>query len=388
MSASTDDPIVLFVDDEPLIRKYFERIFGRDLNVSTAGSCTQARTALANYGARVAVLITDQRMPGGDGVLLLSQAKADYPHIVRLLTTAYTDIEHAIAAVNQGEIWRYITKPWDIDSLRTVLAEAMDLYHAQAHEQELLSERRRGMLMVAGHMAHEMRTPLQTVKSAALGIEQALPKLLAGYDWAMRHGADIEPIRTRHRRALEHSTASVKRVVNRTNAVIDLLLVNAGAYRIDPARFERCAISDCVYTALEDFPLTTNERELISWDRSLNFYFNGALHLMVLVLHNLLKNALRAVATAGGGEVVIWAAAYKSKNALHIKDTGTGIAAERLPRIFDDFTSFSGDQRSAGIGLGFCRKVMTSFGGNIHCHSEQGQYTQFDLWLPIVDDLV
>src|SRR5699024_5092278 len=106
MSVSTDEPIVLFVDDEPLIRKYFERIFGRELNVSTAGSCTQARTVLADYGARVAILITDQRMPGGDGVLLLSQAKADYPHIVRLLTTAYTDIEHAAAAVNQGEIRR------------------------------------------------------------------------------------------------------------------------------------------------------------------------------------------------------------------------------------------------------------------------------------------
>src|SRR5699024_6945625 len=114
---------------------------------------------------------------------------------------------------------------------------------------------------------------------------------------------------------LEHSTASVKRVVNRTNAVIDLLLANAGAYRIDPARFELCAISDCVNAALEDFPLTVSERDLISWDRSLDFHFNGAVNLMVLVLHNLLKNALRAVAAAGDGEIMIWAAAYKNGNA-------------------------------------------------------------------------
>src|SRR5699024_6679716 len=128
--------------------------------------------------------------------------------------------------------------------------------------------------------------------------------------------ADIEPVRKHHRRVLEHSIASVERVVNRTNAVIDLLLANAGAYRIDPARFELCAISDCVNAALEDFPFTADERELISWDRRLNFHFNGAINLMVLVLHNVLKNALRAVATAGGGEIFIWAAAYKNRNAL------------------------------------------------------------------------
>lgn len=385
MSQSPDDPIVLFVDDEPLIRKYFARMFGRELNVKTAASCTQARQALSNYGGRVAVLITDQRMPGGDGVLLLSEAKAEYPHIVRLLTTAYTDIDHAIAAVNQGEIWRFITKPWDIEGLRTVLATAMDVYRAQAHEQELLNERRRGMLMLAGHMAHEMRTPLQTVQLAALGIEQALPRLLEGYDWAISQGADVKPVTKRHRRVLEESTAGVRRVVNRTNAVIDLLLANAGAYRIDPALFERCAISDCVDVALEDFPFADNERDVVSWDGGPEFHFNGAVNLMVLVLHNLLRNALRAVAAASRGEIYIWTAIYKDRNALHVKDTGTGIPPERLPRIFDDFASFSDDQRSAGIGLGFCRKVMTSFGGNIHCHSEKDRYTQFDLWLPVAE---
>lgn len=384
MSLPFSDPIVLFVDDEPLMRKYFERVFGRDMNVKTAGSYEEARTVLAHYGERVAVLITDQRMPAGDGVLLLSKVRAEYPHVVRLLTTAYTDIEEAIAAVNQGEIWRYIAKPWDLEDLRTVLGSAMEVYRAQAYEQALLLERRRGMLMVASHMAHEMRTPLRAIHSAARGIEQYLPKLLEGHDWAVRGGADIQPVTKRHRQILAEATTSVQRVVNRANAVIDLLLANAGAYRIDPMLFEPCAITDCVAMALQDFPFTELERDAVSWEGGPAFDFKGSVNLMVLVLHNLLRNALRAVEGAGRGGVCIWTDAQQHTNGLHIKDTGTGIAPDLLPRIFDDFTSFSDDHRSAGIGLGFCRKVMTSFGGDIQCHSEQNHYTQFDLWLPII----
>lgn len=386
MDLSTNNLIVLFVDDEPMIRKYFERTFGRELNVRTAGSCEEARMALAAYGNRVAVLIVDQRMPAGSGVLLLSEVKADYPHIVRLLTTAYTDIEQAIDAINHGEIWRYITKPWDIHELRMVLANAMDMYRSRVYEQALLAERRRSMLMVASHMAHEMRTPLQTIQSTALGIEHYLPTLLEGHGWAIRHGADLKPVTKQQRQMLEKSANSVKRVVNRASAIIDLLLANAGAHRIDPSLFEPCAIADCVAIALEDFPFKGGERDMVNWAHEPEFHFNGTVSLMVLILHNLLRNALQAVETAGRGEVCIWTSVYQDRNALHIKDTGTGIPPERLPRIFDDFASFSNGRGSAGIGLGFCREVMTSFGGHIDCHSEKDRYTQFDLWLPLADD--
>lgn len=385
MIQPTDNPIVLLVDDEPLIRKYFERTFGSELTVQTAGSCEEARATLAARGERVAVLVADQRMPGEDGVLLLSEVKNDYPHVVRLLTTAYADIDKAIAAVNQGEIWRFITKPWDIDELRTVLARAMSEYHFRAYEQALLGERRRSMRSVASHMAHEMRAPLRTIQSTAQDIEQHLPRLIEGYDWAIRHGADLEPITESHRQALARSANNTTRAVNRANAAIDLLLANAGAYRIDPGAFETCAIADCVDIALEDFPFADGELDMVNWTHGPKFYFQGSISLMVLVLHNLLRNALRAIAAAERREVHIWTDAHEETNTLHIKDTGTGIVPEQLPRIFDDFANFSDDDSGAGIGLGFCRKVMTSFGGHIHCHSEKERYTQFDLWLPAAD---
>ncbi|MES1936796.1 hybrid sensor histidine kinase/response regulator [Salinisphaera hydrothermalis] len=382
MTTSANGEIVLFVDDEPMIRKYFERAFSRDMRIMTADGSQAAYAVLETYGEDVAILMTDQRMPAGDGVSLLHAVKTEYPHIVRLLTTAYSELEHAVAAVNQGEIWRYITKPWDLESLRETLSDALEVYRYRKYEQALLAERRQATLTVASYMAHEMRTPLRSIHAGARGLEKHLSTLFDGYDWAIRHGADIEPLTQRHRAILGESTANMQRVANRANAVIELLLANAGAFRISPDSFELCAITDCVEAALEDFPFNDLERSIVQWDKGDHFSFNGSMHLMILVLHNLLRNALRAVIAKGNGTIRIWADARDDINFLHVKDTGTGIPARLLPRIFDDFASFSGDQHGAGIGLSFCHKVMASFGGDIRCSSVECEYTQFDLQFP------
>lgn len=373
---------VLFVDDEAKALKYFTRCFHQDFNVLTAGSGAEAREMLAQRGEGIAVLLTDQRMPISDGISLLSEAKERYPHIVRLLTTAYTDIEDAIAAVNRGEVRRYITKPWDLEVLRSELANALELYREQNHERELLNERRKSILSVASHIAHEMRTPLLSTRSAAAGIERYLPRLLEGHRWAYAAGAPIEPIRESHKLALEESIASIRRVVDRANVMIDLLLANCGAKRIDPTSFEICQMGECIESALQDFPFQAGQRERVHWEAQPGFEFRGSCWLMVFVLHNLLRNALKAINAAGKGDIRIWASQNKTGNTLHFEDTGAGIDPAVLPEIFEDFASFSDNGKGVGIGLGFCRRVMDSFGGTISCHSIPSMHARFDLWFP------
>lgn len=373
---------VLYVDDETKALKYFARCFHREFNILTAGSGAEARNVLAQRGERIAVLLTDQRMPVSDGISLLSETKERYPHIVRLLTTAYTDIDEAIAAVNRGEVRRYITKPWDLQILRGELINALELYRQQDHERELLNERRKSMLSVASHIAHEMRTPLLSTRSAATGIERYLPRLLEGHRWACEAGAPIEPIRESHKLALEESVAGIRRVVDRTNVMIDLLLVNCGGKRIDPASFEICHVAECVESALQDFPFQADQREQVHWEAQPSFHFLGSRWLMVFVLHNLMRNALKAINTAGKGHIRIWASHNETGNTLHFEDTGTGINPKVLPEIFEDFASFSDSGKGIGIGLGFCRRVMDSFGGTISCHSRLSMHTRFDLWFP------
>lgn len=236
------------------------------------------------------------------------------------------------------------------------------------------------MASVAGHIAHEMRTPLATIRAAANGIDRYLPRLLQSHRLAVAAGLPVESIRESHLAALEGATVDVRRVIDRANLVIDMLLANCGSTAISPEGFSLCEINDCIATALTDFPFQDQEREQVHWLRGPNFVFYGSQPLMVFVLHNLLRNALRALSVAGGGIIRI-GTATDSAPLLYVEDTGSGIPPEVLPTIFDDFASFSGS-RGVGLGLSFCARVMKSFDGHIRCESIEGSYTRFELQFP------
>lgn len=137
----TRDFAVLYVDDEEKSLKYFERALSAEMPVLTATSVEDALAILERKGHEIGVLITDQRMPGLTGVELLRRVRSDWPNIVRLLTTAYADLDDAIDAVNRGEIFRYITKPWEMRQLWAELQQAMDLFQLKRERELLLEEK-------------------------------------------------------------------------------------------------------------------------------------------------------------------------------------------------------------------------------------------------------
>lgn len=132
---------ILYVDDEAMALKYFERLVSPLAPVITASSVEEGRAALQAHGAEVAVLVCDQRMPGEHGNELLRHAREYHPGIVRMLTTAYSDIGDAIEAINAGEIYRYIHKPWEIESLRADLRNALDLAQLRSERDSLMRDK-------------------------------------------------------------------------------------------------------------------------------------------------------------------------------------------------------------------------------------------------------
>ena len=132
---------ILYVDDEPMALKYFERLVSPLAPVITAASVEQGKAVLRERGGEIAVLVTDQRMPGAHGNELLRFAREFHPHIVRLLTTAYSELGEAIEAVNSGEIYRYITKPWDLGSLHADLRNALELAELRGERDQLLGQK-------------------------------------------------------------------------------------------------------------------------------------------------------------------------------------------------------------------------------------------------------
>lgn len=132
---------ILFVDDEENARKYFDKGLKHDFNILTAASVDEAQKIVIERHREIAVVVTDQRMPGGNGVKLLKFLRENYPHLIRLLTTAYSDLTEAIEAVNSGEIFRYVQKPWDYNLLKTELHQAIELFELRFERNELLREK-------------------------------------------------------------------------------------------------------------------------------------------------------------------------------------------------------------------------------------------------------
>jgi putative nucleotidyltransferase with HDIG domain len=118
---------VLFVDDEVNILKAVQRLLRHEpLEVLCASRAPEALELLARHPAQV--VVTDQRMPEMSGVDLLSSVRERHPDVVRMMLTGYTEMTIAVDAINRGEIFRLITKPWNDEELKATLRQACDHY--------------------------------------------------------------------------------------------------------------------------------------------------------------------------------------------------------------------------------------------------------------------
>lgn len=248
-------------------------------------------------------------------------------------------------------------------------------------------ERLRAMLAAASNIAHELRTPLLGIRSGAAGLQQYLPALLDAYRIAKEQGLAVEPIRFTHLQSMRGVLGRIEGEAEHSNTIIDMLLMNTRINGFAPENFSVCSIGLCVEAALRRYPFASEkEGGLVTWNNSeTNFNFLGIELLMVHVLFNLIKNALYHIAKAGKGRIFIQLAKTPQGNTLTFRDTGSGVPPEVLPHIFTRFYSWSPDNDNGlgtGIGLAFCRDVMSSFGGAIKCESQSGEYTEFTLTLP------
>jgi CheY-like chemotaxis protein len=118
---------MLVVDDEPDNLDLLYRTFRRDFQVLKAESGVQALEVLQTEG-EVAVIISDQRMPEMKGTEFLSRTVPEFPDTVRIILTGFTDVEDLVEAINSGQVYKYITKPWDPEELKAVVQRAAETY--------------------------------------------------------------------------------------------------------------------------------------------------------------------------------------------------------------------------------------------------------------------
>jgi len=232
-------------------------------------------------------------------------------------------------------------------------------------------------MAAAASIAHEMRTPLASIRSQTRILARSLPELIAGYQPAHQGALGA--------RQLEHLgeiARSIDAEVSRSNFIVDMLLASARDGVMKRESFDVYSVSVCLDEAMACYPFSGTERSQVRVEIRNEFNFHGSDVLLMFVLYNLLKNALQAIKVKGAGAVEVECYSRGVNNWLVVTDNGQGIEPDVLPHVFEPFYTTHHSGGGTGMGLAFCKRVVAAFGGEIGCESEAGRFTRVAISLP------
>lgn len=371
---------VLFVDDEPMACKWFARSFGDEFSIVTAGSVDEAEVMLRERAGDLAVLVTDYRMPARNGLELLRHVQREHRHIVRLLATAFAEKEVAVAAINEGQVFRMLEKPLDGPATRLALRDAVSHFRRQAQERALHESRVQAMRETLGFLAHELGTPLATV----LGNMGALRERQVT-DASEGRAVFVENRPGEVRTAID---AAERSALYCQSLVATFVQSARDAY--PGAGAQSVTASSLVNALVDEFPFEGDQLSWVSVDLQADFALPGRRDLLYLVLCTLTKNALHALRdvpaprlrialghTAEGASLKPW---------MRFADNGHGIPADVLAKLTRLPVTTRAHAGGTGMGLVFCRRVMQSIDGTIAVASEPDRGAEVTLTFQPIHD--
>ena len=205
---------ILFVDDEQQVLQGIQRLLHRTFLIETALSGAEALTKLKRSGP-YAVVVCDMRMPEMDGVRLLAKIKVDFPETVRIMLTGNSDQETAVRAVNEGHIFRFLTKPCNEEVLTSTLNAALIQYRLASHKEQLLDKALSGYQLPpeAGNYAEFQLAERKAKELLSRDAVTALPNDSGVYFGTMIwEGADYVVQRLSQTRAIAHAKSRLSKI--------------------------------------------------------------------------------------------------------------------------------------------------------------------------------
>jgi two-component system, sensor histidine kinase and response regulator len=385
--------VLLAVDDEPAVLISIEEQLSGRYRVRTAGTAEEALVQLRH--GDVGVVIADQRLPRVTGSALLASIATLNPEVTRILMTGYTDLEAVRQAINEGKIYYYLNKPWEVADLETIVEKAFE-YH------ELLRERRRLIEeLQQANSALEAKVQARTQelreKNAALQAMNTLKNEflgMAAHDLRSPIG-NIESLAevmldNDVDMTQEERRELVSMIYNLSQGMIILLddLLDIAAIESGKIDLRLKLVSLPAYLKdIENYHRMLAERKKIRLVTKVaaelpRLLFDG--ERIRQVVNNLLSNAIKFSPPHTVVTLEVYSVADEVE--FSVTDQGAGIPLGEQSRLFGAFqrasTKPTAGEHSTGLGLSICKKIVELHGGRIGVESEVGRGSRFFFILP------
>lgn len=378
----------LIVDDEQEILDSVRRICrNEDFTVYTAKSPAEGLELLRNHD--IQVVLSDQRMPETSGIEFLAMLRSQYPDIVRVLITSYSNVEHFVDAINKGHVYRYVSKPWDPHELRIILRQCFERWEGRAERSTLMKElEQRNQELLQKN--EELKT-LDRVKNVFMEVvshELNTPTaVILGYAHLLRRElSDTEnPVVSKAVEGIDHGGKRLKNIAHRMFQLVD----DETTSPLDVEEINLKEFLDALHQEVGPFLQRRGQTLHVSCDDDAVVTADRGKLQDILV--NLVMNAIKF--SPDDYTITLDAEVTSQHVVFSVTDDGIGINEADLDQIFHPFFSTfdskyhsSGDfefgKRGMGLGLSIARRFAEMHGGKIEALSIDDNGTRFVVTLP------
>ena len=353
---------LLYVDDEESNLVVFEAAFDDVFEVLTAANAEEALALLESE--IVPVVVADQRMPEMTGIEMFRILRQRDPQIQRVILSGYTDSDDLIDAINDGQIFQFVRKPWNREELLGVLLRAFDahelsLRNSFLQEKLVLSDRCAMLGRSAATIAHEMGNQMGVLPLIEM-IEDEYPA-----DEQLSELAGLA--RVTHDR-LQQLIGEIRSFVrcesvdgSPTPTLLSAILTELTTF----FKYGKLVPHDLLSVLIREDAVVVVDRFKLQQ-----------------VLINLIRNATDAMEGRPDGRIELTASREDMTAIIEVTDNGIGIPPRMLPRIWEPFFTTKG-KSGTGLGLDVVRNIIQSQHGRVTCESIPGQGTTFRIELPV-----
>lgn len=436
---------VLYVDDEQDNLDVFESTFWREYNLHLASSSKEAFSILQKQ--KIHLIVTDQRMPEMTGVELLEKVVEKYPETQRMILTGYSDADAIVDSINKGKVFEFVAKPWKKENLKQSLNNALESYRLREENQLMLqqlqlsnkkledfnhnlevkveertqeikkkneelnqsvsklkslqtqliqSEKLASLGMLSAVLGHEINNPIAVIKQSLEIIKSSfddsnnlidvLVEVEENEENAIRKiqgissNEDLTTLRNKVPQLVDYSLEGIARIAETVKSIRDFVGPNEVTFQ---KSFVHLGIDSTLnllsqklmsnkITVIKQFDPAMKEIECLP--SALNQVFmNLFVNAMDAIVHVKTERALIVVETIQGSETII----------VKVNDNGSGIPADSVSSIFEEFYTTKPTGKGTGLGLAIVKDIIDKHHGSIRVESKLSQGTSFVIELPI-----